>query len=743
MRAILAAFANDMKSFLALLKIDLKLAMRNRAVLFFNYFFPLIFFFVFAQMFDAHQGSAILQVVTMVIVLGILGNGLFGAGMRAVQEREENVLRRYKVTPITPVPLLAASMITGVVLFAPSVVLILFLAHQFYGMTFPPQLGSLLLFVCLGAIAFRSLGLIIAAVVNSSQESNILIQPIYMAMLFLSGATIPITYMPHWLQNITQFIPATYLMTGIGGIMQRGESVWANWKAVVALLLTTAVATFIATKLFRWEKEEKLRASAKLWVLVVLLPFLLLGAYQAWSQQDLVKARILARDLRRGQTWLIQNARIFVGNGKMIESGAVLVRGGKIAEVYEGAFPDAKKLNAEVIDAAGKTVLPGLIDVHVHLGGPGGFYDDWSKFDPQKAAEREMEAYLYCGITAVRSAGDKVDDMLKLREQFNSGEKLGTELFLCGPLFTAEGGHGTEYAKKMPEMARAGFNAQFLRIPKTPAEARKQVDELAAKGVNAIKGILEAGVPGSPFNRMDLGLLRAVVEEAHAKKLPASIHTGGRQDVIDAVSLGADSIEHGSFRDEIPDATIAEMKAMRIAFDPTLSVVEGLSDFAKGKTDLLRRSLVQQVTTKELLSGTEHAATGPEMKEMREGLSHYPLSMELGERNLVKAWRAGVLLVTGSDAGNFLVLHGPTVQREIELWVGAGIPPAVALQAATSNAAKLLRADHRIGTIEKGKEASLLVVDGNPLQDVRALSSISVVLLKGERVQRTTIFEQK
>ena len=79
-------------------------------------------------------------------------------------------------------------------------------------------------------------------------------------------------------------------------------------------------------------------------------------------------------------------------------------------------------------------------------------------------------------------------------------------------------------------------------------------------------------------------------------------------DVIDAVALGADSIEHGSFRDEIPDATIAEMEAKGIAFDPTLSVVEGFTDFSKGKTDLLKRSLVQQVATKELLTGTEHAA---------------------------------------------------------------------------------------------------------------------------------------
>ncbi len=475
-------------------------------------------------------------------------------------------------------------------------------------MALPGQLVSLLVFVCLGAIAFRSLGLIIAAVVNSSQESNILIQPIYMAMLFLSGATIPLTFMPHWLQNVTQFIPATYLMTGIGGIMQRGERSWPigrrSWRS--SSPWRSRPLSRQSFSVGRRRRNSAPPPNSGCWWCC--LPFLFLGAYQAWSQQDLVKARILARGLRRGQTWLIQNARIFVGNGKVIESGAVLVKGGKIAEVYDGNFPDAKKLNAEAIDAAGKTVLPGLIDMHVHLGAPGGFYDDWSKFDPQKAYERELEAYLYCGVTAVRSAGDKVDEMLKLRAQFNSGEKLGTELFFCGPLFTAEGGHGTEYAKRMPAIARAGFNAQFLRIPKTQEEARKQVDELAAKGVNAIKGVLEAGVPGYTFNRMNLDLLRAVVEEAHAKKLPASIHTGDSRDVIDAVALGADSIEHGSFRDEIPDATIAEMAAKGIAFDPTLSVVEGFTDFSKGKSDLLKRSLVQQVATKELLTGTEHAA---------------------------------------------------------------------------------------------------------------------------------------
>jgi imidazolonepropionase-like amidohydrolase len=141
--------------------------------------------------------------------------------------------------------------------------------------------------------------------------------------------------------------------------------------------------------------------------------------------------------------------------------------------------------------------------------------------------------------------------------------------------------------------------------------------------------------------------------------------------------------------------------------------------------------------------GTRHAAMSSEMKGLRDSIAKYPMSLEQGNRNLVRAWKAGVMLVTGSDAGNFLVMHGPTVQHEVELWVAAGIPIPVALQAATANAAKLLGAGKRLGTIETGKEATLLLVDGNPLQDVKALSSISMVMLKGEHIGRAGLFDQK
>src|SRR5205085_10529307 len=232
-----------MKAFLAFLKIDLKLARRNRAVLFFNYLFPLIFFFAFGFLFGRF-GSGIVLVVTMVTVIGILGTGFFGAGMRAVQEREENILRRYKVTPITPVPLLLASIAMGVILYLPTVALMLFLAHNLYGMPVPRNLLSLFLFVCFGAAAFRSLGLIIAAVVNSSQEANILIQIVYMPMLLLSGATFPLTFMPNWLQIVTQFIPATYLVSGMSGILQHGETIAQNSKSALALVITLLVGLF-------------------------------------------------------------------------------------------------------------------------------------------------------------------------------------------------------------------------------------------------------------------------------------------------------------------------------------------------------------------------------------------------------------------------------------------------------------------------------------------------------------------
>src|SRR5204862_3444273 len=107
--------------------------------------------------------------------------------------------------------------------------------------------------------------------------------------------------------------------------------------------------------------------------------------------------------------------------------------------------------------------------------------------------------------------------------------------------------------------------------------------------------------------RMDLAMFRAVVEEANAQRLPASVHTGGARDVEDAVDAGASSVEHGSFSDAIPAAVLARMAAAGIAYDPTLTVLEGIRDLSAGRGDLLRRSLVQQAVPQKLLTGTAAA----------------------------------------------------------------------------------------------------------------------------------------
>ena len=731
-----------MKSYKALIALDLKLALRQRSVIFFNYLFPLIFFFIFGQAMHAERGAAMTVVISMVLIIGILGNGLFGAGIRAVQEREANILRRYKVTPITPAPLLVASVATGWILYMPNVVLIFTLAHVLYGMPWPQSMASILIFISIAVAAFRAIGLILASVVNSMQESQLVVQLIYLPMLFLSGATFPLTMFPPWLLVVTQFVPATYMVVGIQGMLLRHEGIRANLQPTLALILTAFLGLFISYKLFRWEKEEKIRGSAKLWLAAVLTPFLLLGVWQMHTRSGIVKTKVLNRQLARGDTFLIRGARIFIGDGKVIENGSVLVRAGKIAQVFDGEAPDPKSLKAETVEALGKTILPGLIDVHVHLGAPGGFYPDMSKYDPDKAMLRNLAAYLYSGVTTVRSVGDGLDSALKARATVNSGEVLGAELHTCGPLFTAPGGHGTEYFKQLPPNIRDNVGKQFTRIPTSAAEARQQVDDLKKQNVDCIKAILEAGAGGRVFNRLDTALFDAIAQAAHADNLPLAVHTGDARDVADAVQAQANSIEHGSFREAIPDALFDQMATQGTLYDPTLSVGEAFRDFAAGKTTLLKRSLVQQVGPPELLQGTEEALGSKDTESIRNALAQYPINMQIAADNLKRAHQHGVLLVTGSDAGNFLVIHGPTVQHELELWVQAGIPPTVALQAATSNAAHLLRAENRIGAIQPGNDADLLIVDGNPLEDISATERISLVVFKGERIDRTTLFDQ-
>lgn len=599
-----------MNTYLALIRMNLRLSFRDRGVIFFNYLFPLIFFFTFAQMMKAEQTGLITQVVNMVLTIGVLGSGLWGQGMRTVSDREQNILRRFKVAPITPVPILVASIVVGLIHFVPVIFLILGIAHFGYGMALPDQPLSLFTFIAAGLLAFRGVGLIAASVVNSMQESQILIQILYMPMMFLSGATIPIAIMPQLVQVLSQFLPATHLFTGMQSILLGHETLSKNLTPMLALLTTAVVGTFIGSRLFRWEKGEKLQSSAKLWVIAVMLPFIGLGIYQAYSKDNLAKIKSLDRTLDRSGSYLIKDARIIVGDGTVIESGSVLIRRGKIEEIYTGPAPDAKILKASEIQAAGKTVIPALIDIRVDLKQPGGVFDSKDKEDakPQEIVERELAAYLYSGVAALANASGDFAELRAAVTKLSNGERLGAEAF------------------------------------------------------------------------------------------PA------------------------------PDYTKI--------YVPSLAAIEGTIAWRDGRGDPINRSLVQQVGPASLLKGTK-AALGPHK------LEHQEISLEEAQKQLKAAFDSGKTVVTGTGSGGYLTFHGPAIHRELQLWVQAGVPAKAALQAATGNGAKTLKIDNRTGLIRKGYDATVLVLDGNPLEDIASTERISNLIFKGERIRRPDLFDQK
>jgi len=203
-----------------------------------------------------------------------------------------------------------------------------------------------------------------------------------------------------------------------------------------------------------------------------------------------------------------------------------------------------------------------------------------------------------------------------------------------------------------------------------------------------------------------------------------------------------DGIEDGSITETISDRLLADMARNGVAFDPSLSKVEALSQLYGGKQDLLNRALTEQVGPSSLIEGVRRALHTKKSDQIITSLGEFHPNLAQASNNLRRAYQAGVKLVTGSGAGNLLVFHGPTIHRELQLWVDAGIPASVALQAATYNAAHLLRLDNRIGLLKEGYEADLLLVDGDPLSDITATERISLVMFKGERVNRAALFSQ-
>jgi len=708
---------------------NLRLTLRDRSVLFFSYLFPLIFFFMFGQIAHAEQGGAT-QIVNMVLTIGVLGSGFFGAAMRAIGEREGNILRRFKVAPISAGPILVSSLVTGLVTYLPLVFLVLGLAHAVWNMPAPQNPISLYLFLGLGVIAFRAMGGIIASVANSMQEGQVLVQLFYTPMLLLGGATIPLAIMPEWLQITSQFLPSTHFSTGIQGILLRNETIMDNLPATAALLITAVVATFLGAKLFRWDKDEKLRPSAKLWVLGVMTPFLAMGVWQAHAKTNLGKEKMTLRELNRSRSLLIRDVKVFVGDGQILDQQSVLIRDGKIAKLFSGSAPDAKTLKAEDIDGAGKTLLPGLIDVSVHLSSTGIFSNQPEI--PSKAddgIDRELAAYLYSGVTAVNSAGDQLDPMLRHRSKVASGETLGAELFVTGFAFAGDGSETSQ--------------ASGVHVVKSSEDARAAIAGLKKDGGDGIIAIVQGNGGMTHFAPIDPAVLSALAQAARQAGLPLIGTTANSAGIGTALQASINGIEHGSISDEIPGPIFAQMKDGNVSYIPALAGLESAMAFRNGNLSPLQRSLVAQVTPRPAIESTVTMLQSPQLKAVRATYGSDGTRYDLAEQNLAAAFRSGVTLVTGTDSGTPLLVHGPAIHRELALWVKAGIPTPAALQAATFNAARLIHADNRIGAVREGYDANLLLVDGDPIEDISATERISEVIFHGERVNRGQLFKQE
>ena len=262
-----------------LTKIRLRLAMRNRAFFFFSLVMPLIFLFGAAIFLRRDAIAWIPYVLGAVLTTTVMGS-FWGLSVQLVSFREQGILRRFRLAPVGAGPILASSIVSNYFMALPVVVFEFLVCRWAFHMHTWGNLWAVLLLVTVGSATFSALGLIVASVTNTMQETQMINNLLWMGFLFLTGATVPLAVFPMWLQRIALFIPGQYLATGLESAttsMATGKEVLED---VTALCLGFFVAFEISRRLFRWEPEAKAPRRAKLWALAALVPFLAFGVWE-------------------------------------------------------------------------------------------------------------------------------------------------------------------------------------------------------------------------------------------------------------------------------------------------------------------------------------------------------------------------------------------------------------------------------------------------------------------------------
>jgi ABC-2 type transport system permease protein len=284
-----------LRTILTLAAMRIRITLRNKTFLFFSLIMPMVFFFLYGSVFAKGNPQAVTYLMGPVLSLTVMGT-FWGLSMQLVTWREQGILRRFRLAPIAPSNMIASSVIANYALILPTVVLELVLARFVYHVTAFGNLVSLLVLVILGITSFGALGLIVASVTNTMQETQIINQLLWFAFIFLSGATVPLSVLPRIVQRIGLFLPATYLVSGLQRSMVYRAGVLSLGVEIISLAAWAALAFLISSLLFRWEPEAKLPRNAKLWAVGTILPFILLGIWENHNGKLLATAASMMSD---------------------------------------------------------------------------------------------------------------------------------------------------------------------------------------------------------------------------------------------------------------------------------------------------------------------------------------------------------------------------------------------------------------------------------------------------------------